>query len=444
MQRIIRVACCFAVVVGLCVLPATGVLAHDSAQLRQTVREIVQELSLESTPQTPDQNGLRTLYDEGFYLQGTDDALRIGGWVQGDVRVYEPGQPGVTQFLIRRARLDLRGNLEHDFIYRFFGEFEGATGTSQNSANLKEGWLEYGRWPFLRLRLGQFKEPFSLEAQYASLWTDFVESPVGVANLQPAEDLGFMGFGKAFGNHVEYGVGIFNGTPTNSAETNDDKDIAGRVVAIPFAQSSNRWLKGLYVGGSATYGKQASTLDATGFVTAGGTRFFAFANPTAGNDVTFNDSRLRAGTDLEWLVGPVALKGEYLFTRLRNVTFGAAVQNQDLHGLAAQVSWLVTGEAKPRNRSVVPTRNFSPGKGWGAWEVAARYEQFRTDQALITSGAAAGTDDLWVATAGVNWWPNRHVRVMFNYVRTQFDDAFAAINLHTTEHVGLVRTQFNF
>lgn len=426
---------------GLSSIICMGVVLTALAEEPKRVEKI-NTWRLEKTPQTAAQQQLRTVYDDGFFLAGTDDTLKIGGWLQADVRIHEKGHPQVTRFLARRARIDLRGTLEHDYSYRLMGEFEGATAGSENTANLKEGWIEYSRFPAFRVRVGQFKEPFSLESQYSALWLDFVEQSIGVANLQPAEDLGLMFFGKFWQGRVEYGAGIFNGMATNIIEANDDKDVAARVVLTPFAPHRSIWLKGLHLGGSLTYGKQNSALDGTGFQTAGGTRFFTYVNPTAGTDVNFNDYRWRAGGDIEWDIGPVSLKGEYLYSQLRNVTAGTA-QHQNLQAWIAQAAWLMTGETRVPNKAVVPKRSCDRhSRGAGAWELVARYEQFRTDASLLANGFATGTDKIWAVTGGVNWWPNAHARVMLNFEHTGFDDALASIGQH--ENVGFVRFQYNF
>lgn len=409
---------------------------------KSTLRRILEEIRMEEEKQTDPQKRARTLYDEGFTLLGEDDTLKIGVWMQNDVRVFFNDHPGRTQFLVRRARLDFRGSLERIFGFRLMGEFEGDNGT--NAANLKEGWVEYNQFPAFRIKIGQFKEPYGLENLTSDLWLDFLERPVAENFIRPEQDLGLMFFGKLFGKRLEYGVGIFNGSGTNVAETNDDKDVAARLALTPFAGGESSWVNHLTLGGSFTYGEQSSTLDNTGPTTAAGTRFLAFVNPTAGNDVTANDVRTRAGGDIEWLVGPFSLKGEYAFSRIRNVNFGGVNRSWDLHGWSAQATYLLTGETKTNQGPVLPRRPFNPVDGrWGAVELAARFEMLRSDQGVIDAGFAAGTDDLWSATGGLNWYLNRHARVSTNYVFTKFDDVVANAGGKTSEHALLFRFQFN-
>lgn len=376
----------------------------------------------------------RTVYDEGFGLVGADDSLKIGAWMQNDVRVFFKGHPGRTQFLVRRARLDFRGSLEKTFGFRLMGEFEGDGGT--NVAGLKEGWVEYHQFPAFRIKVGQFKEPFSLENLYGDLWLDFLERPIVLNFIRPEQDLGMMFYGKLLDKSLEYGLGLFNGSGTNVGETNDDKDVAGRIAYTVFP--------GTTLGGSATFGKQTATLDGTGPATAAGTRYLVFVNPAAGNDVTTDNYRTRAGGDLESFFGPASFKGEYAFSRFRAVSFSGTSQEWDLHGLSGQISYLVTGEKKTNQSSIKPTHPFDPKEGgWGAWELVGRFELGRSDQGLIDAGFATGADDLWATTGGLNGYLNRHLRIGINYQFVSFDDAVPNAGGRSHEHAILSRFQFN-
>ncbi len=422
-----------------------GTARHDIPTVpppKGETTQLLEHVRMDAAQQSEEQKSVRTLYDEGFTMVGEDDTLKIGAWMQTDFRTFFKGHPNNTQFLVRRARIDLKGSLDKLFGFRLMGEFEGDHGT--NAANLKEGYVEYNQFPSFRIRVGQFKEPWGLENMYGDLWLDFLERPAVENFIRPEQDLGLMFFGKLFGKRLEYGVGLFNGSGTNVEEVNDDKDVAGRIALTPFAASDNTWMKHLTFGGSATYGKQAATLDGTGPTTAVGTRYLTFVNPTAGNDVTLNSYRSRFGGDLEWIVGPFSLKGEYAYTRFRDLTFAGAVRAWRLHGVHGQITYVVTGENKSNQGPVVPLHPFNPKEGhWGAVELAGRFELGRSDHGLIDAGFATGTDDLWAATGGVNWYLNRHVRWSTNYIYTKFNEPIANAGGKGYEHAIFTRFQFN-
>lgn len=415
--------------------PPSAPSLADRELVRAQVAEALQELRLTSVEQTPEEKRLTTVYDDGFFLKGRDDTLRIGGWYQGDVNVFTAGEPGNTRFRNRRARLDVRGALEEQFGYRLYGEFAGS------SAKLQEAWLSYDAWPFARLKLGQFKEPFSLESSYSARWIDFVERSIGVTNLQPAEDLGLMVFGKAWDGRLEYGVGLFNGRGKNTDDNNDDEDLAARMTFAPWKAVGGPLWQDLYLGASITHGKQNETFGGTGFTTAGGTRFLTFASGAAQDGL-----RTRYGADLQWIYGPGDVKLEWIGSHYDNLNTGAVADALDVNGWHLSASHVLTGERKRRNKPLRPARNFDPHTGsWGAWEVMGRVEQFFTQSKAFESGLVTGTNRVDAVTVGLTWWPNFHTKLMANYVWSLFDDTVVSGGVGLdSEQLALLRAQYDF
>ena len=326
------------------------------------LREIMQSIRLTEAQEGPREESLRTLYDDGFYLKGADDQLRIGGWLQADSRWYlDSGHPESSTFLMRRARLDVRGILENDWGYRLYGTFIG-----ERNGILQEGWLEYRKYPEMRIRAGQVLEPFSLEAVYSARWTDFMERAMVVNALSPQEDIGLMAFGKVYRNQLEWAAGFFNGQGRNDEAVVDDKDFTARIVYAPFYHSSSLpSLKDLYVGGSFSTGNNERDLSGIEFTTQAFTPFFDF-QPGVDQD----DRLTRWGLELEYLSGPFNLKTEYLsghFETVKNTEFSTEF---DVHGYYLNLGYVLTGEDSPRDLPIKPKAVFDPSQGgWGAWQV---------------------------------------------------------------------------
>ncbi|MBI4230970.1 MAG: hypothetical protein HY608_09070 [Planctomycetes bacterium] len=406
---------------------------EESARLREEVRAILRELQLTAVEETPEEKRLRTIYDDGFYLVGPDDTLKIGGWAQSDTRWLEDNHPAASEFFTRRARLDVRGTLEKDFAYRFYTAFEGA------SARLQEGWIEYRRAPLARVRIGQFKEPFSLEAAGSSRWTAAVERALGPTNLSPQEDLGAQVHGALGDRRAEYAVGFFNGRGKNVSDTNDEKDAAARLTLLPFRNGPS-WLAGLQVGASATEGRADDSLAGTEYRTAPRTAFVTFAS-----GVTQAGSTSRRGVEAEWLAGPFGLAVEHLSVQREGVE--RAPYEEDVRSDAWYVTgtWLLTGESQPRNKTVRPARPLGEDGGWGAWGVHARIEEFDTQDRLFERGMATGTPHVSSWTAGVSWWPNRHIRVLGDLFHDNFDGLVTVSGRSIGDETGvLLRFQFDF
>jgi phosphate-selective porin OprO/OprP len=375
----------------------------------------LQRLRLTEKEKTPEEKRLETLYDEGFFLKGADDQLRIGGWLQADSRWFLDGDhPDNNTFLIRRARLDIRGVLEHDWGYRLYGTLIG-----ERNGILQEGWIEYRKYGAFRIRAGQVFEPFSLEAVYSSRWTDFIERAMIINALAPQEDIGIMAFGKVYNDRLVWALGFFNGQGRNREAVVDDKDFTTRLAYSPFLHSDSLpWLKYLYLGGSFSTGNNERDLSGSDFRTQAFTPFFDFQPGVA------QDDRLtRWGVEAEYLLGPFSAKSEYLSGRFDRVGTAGLFSDLEVSGFYVNLGYVLTGEDATRDAPIKPRVVFDPSEGgWGAWQLVGRYQILRTDRGLLDLGLARGTDKAQSVIVGLNWHPNRHIRFQFNFDHAWFDD----------------------
>ena len=58
--------------------------------------------------------------------------------------------------------------------------------------------------------------------------------------------------------------------------------------------------------------------------------------------------------------------------------------------------------------------------GWGAWEIAARYSVVDLNDRLGSPDGVAGGKQA-IITAGLNWYVNRNIRFMINYLHGTID-----------------------
>jgi phosphate-selective porin OprO/OprP len=90
----------------------------------------------------------------------------------------------------------------------------------------------------------------------------------------------------------------------------------------------------------------------------------------------------------------------------------------DLHfnGGYVQASYVLTGESRKYSTSsgsfggIKPNNPFTPGGGWGAWEIAARYSTVNLNDANVFGGKQSNL------TVGLNWYVNENMRFMLNWV----------------------------
>jgi len=152
------------------------------------------------------------------------------------------------------------------------------------------------------------------------------------------------------------------------------------------------------------------------------------------------------GGEVQWIYGPGDIKAEYAGASFNDVELSGLKKDAKAQSWYVSATHVLTGERKQRNKPLQPKKDFYPGKeGWGAWEVAARYEEFFVNESLITQGFATGTDRVDALSFGLNWWPNAHTRLMFDYVVNIFSDGvLASGEIMDKENLFLIRTQYDF
>jgi phosphate-selective porin OprO/OprP len=389
------------------------------------------------------------------FLQAADGKVRfdVGGRFQFDFDRAEDGARTLmgahlgSQFNVRRARIELYGQFFQWIELKIEPDFT-------DSQPLRDVYLDVRFFPEFRLRGGQFKVPFSLEELTSDLHIDFVERSL-INELAPSYDRGIMGYGSAVQGIVSYALGGFNGTGQNTSDNNGDKDVAARLVIAPLKTSNNFWLKGFQIASNVTWGNESTLPTAQGRTEARpANRFVYFAAQPARGD------RLRYGVDLAWLVGPASVKFEYdvqTNERLGLGPMGSDLAKVTAKGWYVSATYLITGEEKRLGAPVVPAHPFIPIAGqWGpgAWEVGFRYADlaFRSDDpvnffdgnlARIPGGGRTAENEAEALTLGVNWYPNRQTRLMFNSTTYWYDNAlgtpWSCPNTCTTNNLGNLR-----
>jgi len=389
----------------------------------------------------------RVNFKKGFSLETPDQEfkLRLTGRFQSDFKFFERDHPSNNSFYIRRGRLAMGGTMYR--YYDFFVESEFGMG----SARLNDGFLNINYTPKLQLRIGQFKESFSLEELISDNWTDMIERSIA-NNIPPSRDIGAMIHGDLYSGALNYALSVYNGRSINqSTDTDDDKDVAGRIIFAPFqllGLNDIKLLKDLRLGAAFTYGYQDSNVTdwwkQGKFKSEAMTTFFALRDTTTSGKESYvsqSGKRIRLGAELGYQYDSFSLKGELmkmdlddLILNSYNTTLKRVVSSDardfDVTGGYISASYFLTGEKEPFKSGVydtiTPKKKFDPFKGtWGAWQVTFRYGFLSVDRDLFKYGYADAkkyTDKAESYTAGVNWYLNEMVRVMVNYIHTSFDD----------------------
>jgi len=162
-----------------------------------------------------------------------------------------------NEFRVRRARIDVKGEVTDEIGYRVNGNFDGPSPASGSaSVKLWDGYVTYKVRPFANVTVGQFKFPFTLEGLEGTpdripvLRAESINDIAAKLGTQGGSfrDIGVMVSGSykdALG--LGYGVAVINGKGINTGDNNNDKDIVGRITISP--------ISGLTLGGSYYAGK---------------------------------------------------------------------------------------------------------------------------------------------------------------------------------------------
>jgi phosphate-selective porin len=189
-------------------------------------------------------------------------ALKLSGFTQ---LLYTAQDVGVDSFSVNRARLTFAGEFLKNVRYKLQLD-------AVKSPMLLDAQIEFVLSPAATFRIGQFKVPFSQENLIASSDLDTINRSQTVLKLCPGRDIGASGrdigaivYGKY--SIIEYSAGIFNGAGINKVDTNEEKDLAARLLVHPtgFLTIGASFYDGHY---SEKAGSPAVTRNRTGFETA--------------------------------------------------------------------------------------------------------------------------------------------------------------------------------
>lgn len=410
-------------------------------------------------------------------------SLRFGRWLrmdfhlkfQGDFRTFTPDlrrseREEAGLFDLRRIRIGIEGRFLRHFEYEVERELreEVSGGNFDNPLHpWRDAFVNFRYFRRFQIRAGKFKVPFGMEQLTGPTRLDFVFRSRINDSVAPARDIGIVAHGRFFERGLNYEAGLFkqdgenaratglapvlSGEPPKTEVASGLRTFAGRLTGTPLRLLPlPGLLKEIELGGAFT----SSTVP-TGIGLAGskGLRGRTVDRGSFFPHIPVHGHRLRLGAEMNWNPGPFSVKGEFMHAQ--DERRGQGVRGNDLPDLIARGwylsgTWVVTGERKAGG--VEPRRALLLGRGIGALELAARYEQLRfgseehPDQPSRTPRAAnilGNGDRVW--TLGVNWYWNRHVKIQFNAVHEKLEDPF--LNRSPREGVSVywmrvVRLQF--
>ncbi len=381
--------------------------------------------SADDAASSADEGGFKVAWKNGFKFDSPDQQfkLEIGGRIQADFTFADSDAFAVedgNEF--RRARLYVSGTLYGNVEFKAEYDFAGG------DAEFKDVYVGLTDTPIGGIRVGHFKEPFSLEELTSSNHITFLERSLPIV-FAPSRNTGIMVHDHV-GERFTWAVGAFRDSSDFGIGTGDNVNLTARVTGLPIYRDEGRSL--LHLGLSYT--------------TKDWDREFRFrSRPEVHQSPRWVDTQgfYADGVDvvdfeLAGVFGPLWFLGEYLGTAVSSAGLG----DPDLGGFTVQAGFFLTGEHRRYKTSQAKfdrTRPQHPfGKeGKGAWEIALRTSTLDLSDAGLAGGEI---DDV---TLALNWYLNPATRVMLNYVRADVAEAGTVAEAGDGDFV-LLRFQVDF
>ena len=356
----------------------------------------------------PPRVSLPGMYDGGYLVfQSADSAFKY--WLDARAQVDAADYLGATNSLatgveLRRVRLGVKTTLYRNWLGEIDVDFAG------DAVEVKDLWIGYQGWSNSLLRVGNFKEPFSLETLTSSKYITFLERSY-IDNFSPDRHIGIAY--SRWGSRWQFSAGAFGqgSGDVDATGQNQGYGLTARATVAPLLK--NRQLIHLGAAISRRTPDASATPD----------RLRIRARPeTDVNQARFLSTGRIPNVDYELLYngelavvqGPLSFQAEATKADVHRL---GALSTASFWGGYAAFSFFLTGESRPYLPSEGEWDRVFPRSRKGAWEVAARLSTMNLDDTSVGILGGKGTN----ITLGLNWYINGNFKLMADYVHVNLN-----------------------
>jgi phosphate-selective porin OprO/OprP len=326
----------------------------------------------------------------------------------------------------RRARIFALGRFFRRIDYRFEWDFAIDSG-------LKEAWVEGSKWTkFMKWRVGQFKEPYSLARQTSASNLNFLEWAAPVQAIAPGRGWGIMFRHNEVPQRLNWAVSLTAaGQSATDDQVNSNFTVTTRVTGLAVYEDDGRTL--LHLGGA--YSARDPNNNVVSFSARPEARFVPDFIATGDIPADLNTVW---GIEAAAVFGQFWSQAEWLQSNvpsddLGDLTFG---------GSYVEAGWFYTGENRFYQTSdgtfgrVTPNHLFKNGNPFkkkgdcGALEFVARYSALDLNSGPVRGGAMKNFG------VGMNWYLSESSSVKLNLIHSDVKDVGGA-------NIVLIRYQYD-
>ena len=336
----------------------------------------------------------------------------------------------INGFTTRRSRLEMDGVFAGNWGWAAEVDF------AENVVELKDFKVGYEGKNF-SLYAGNQKQPYSLSLEMSSNDIPWLERSIDNYMVAELTDRAVGVRLETSGEHWFFAGGVFGEEPNSGTQGDEFVAASGRFIYAPIIADDTVLHLGIR-------GALRNNKDVTEFRVRDKTTDFSGLRIVDTGLIDDADSITMFGPEFGFATGPLTLFGEYSALKVDR-TLNADLDFNAWHVGAA---WSLTGDSRApvyridagEFKGVRANQPFDPANGqWGGLEVQARYASIDLNDGAFTGG----TEN--VLTAGLNWYPNRNIRFLFDWSHILDTDESNTVRLYAPGmNVYTVRAQFNY
>jgi phosphate-selective porin OprO/OprP len=363
-----------------------------------------------------------------------DFEFEIGGRLHLDYAQHEhvPGLPvtPINGFTTRRARLEMDGRF--DGVWGWAAEIDFA----ENVVELKDFKIGYEGDNF-SLYGGHQKQPYSLSLEMSSNDIPWIERSIDNYLVAELTDRSVGVRLETSGDNWFFAGGVFGEEPDSGTQGDEFVATMARFVYAPIMDNDRTLHLGLR-------GAFRDNKDIREFRARDRTTDFSGLRIVDTGVIADAESISMFGPELGLAVGPLTVLGEY-----SAVTVSRSLNpDVDLNAWHLGAALSLTGDTRATSyridagefKGVRASQPFDPASGqWGGIELVARYAAVDFNDGAFVGG----TEDVF--NAGVNWYPTRNIRFLFDWTHILDTDKSNTVRTFAPDlDVWTVRAQYNY